>query len=166
MVPPGDVSLKKMSSEADLSQAILRYITSSNEEEVHSSFVLIHLSVQDLTENLFQLIIQLEKYLTSANEKERNKSTLLLSSLLELQTRPLLTSSQIHHFCIFFGSRLNDYPSIIPSLQALKALVINQGINFDPKYRDYNDLFQTVFKELEVSHSLTHSSLNLSLSLS
>jgi hypothetical protein len=157
----GDGLVNNLPSDSILNQAISQYIiSSSSSSDETNSFHLIHLYVHDVIENLFQLIIKLEQYLTSAHEKERNRATLLLSSLLELQTRPLLNSSQIHHFCIFFGSRLNDYPSIIPSLQALKALVTHQGKNFDPKYRDFNDLFQTLFKELEVSfHHLILSSL-------
>lgn len=140
-------------SDSDLKAAISSYISSSQavpEARNRDPFSLIQSHLRQDPDQLFHLIILLEKYLTSSQEFERNKSTSLLSELLEIQRDKPLQASQIHHFCIFFCSRLNDYPSIIPSLSALKALVKNQGQNFEMKYRDFNDIFQAIFKELEV----------------
>ena len=61
-----------------------------------------------------------------------------------------LEPATIHLFVVFFCHRLSDYPSIVPSLSALLALVRFHAKSFNPKYCDILDIFQTVFKELEI----------------
>jgi hypothetical protein len=94
--------------------------------------------------------------LTAADDKVRHRATLLLADLLSLPVDqakpppPPLEAAVVHLFVVFFCHRLSDYPSIIPSLQALTALISLHSSSFDQKYDDVLDIFQTVFKELDV----------------
>ena len=119
------------------------------DEETESAFQEIHSTIAQDSAVLMGLIMTLESHLTSTDDKERNKATLLLAKLLEIQQKPL-SSSQIHHFCVFFNSRVADYPSLAPCLRALNGLVQHQWEYFDEKYQDVKDIFETIFKELEV----------------
>lgn len=121
----------------------------ASEEEVEQTFVDIHSTVAQDSAVLMGLIMQLESFLTSSDDKERNKATLLLAKLLEAQQEPL-AASQIHHFCVFFNSRVADYPSLAPCLRAIRGLVVHQWQHFDEKYQDVSDIFDTLFRELEV----------------
>lgn len=77
---------------------------------------------------------------------------MLLAELLHLPTlREIkLEAAVIHLFVVFFCHRLSDYPSIVPSLHALQALVKYHEKSFNAKYCDILDIFQTIFKELQV----------------
>ena len=97
-----------------------------------------------------ELIVVLESSLTSTDDKERNRATQLIASLLSDHASIRFPSSVVHLFVVFFCRRLSDYPSIVPSLKALTALVTNHGDSFDPKYFDYLDIFQTIFKDIFV----------------
>ena len=119
------------------------------EEDTEDAFQVIHASIAQDCSALMSLIMTLESYLTSSDDKERNRATLLLARLLEGQQK-MLSASQIHHFCVFFNSRVADYPSLSPCLRALRGIVLHQWEHFDEKYQDITDIFDTIFKELEV----------------
>ena len=61
-----------------------------------------------------------------------------------------LESAVIHLFVVFFCHRLSDYPSIIPSLCALIALIKYHSNSLDIKYYDILDIFQTIIRVLNV----------------
>jgi Dos2-interacting transcription regulator of RNA-Pol-II len=69
-----------------------------------------------------------------------------LPELQELHFEPAV----IHLFVVFFSHRLSDYPSIVPSLHALQALIKYHAESFNSKYSDVLDIFQTVFREIDV----------------
>ena len=69
-----------------------------------------------------------------------------LSELQQLHFEPAV----VHLFVVFFSHRLSDYPSIVPSLHALLALIKYHAESFNPKYSDILDIFQTIFKEIDV----------------
>jgi hypothetical protein len=101
------------------------------------------LSIQDL-------IVKLEGPLTSVDDKERNRSTLLLAELLNDHPQLTFSSAVIHLLIVFFCRRLSDYPSLVPSLHALTAIVTHHDGEVDNKYFDYVDMFQTIFKDVYV----------------
>jgi DNA repair/transcription protein MET18/MMS19 len=77
---------------------------------------------------------------------------MLLANLLhlpELQTLHF-QPAVIHLFVVFFSHRLSDYPSIVPSLHALQALIRYHAVSFNSKYSDILDIFQTIFREIDV----------------
>lgn len=121
----------------------------ASEEDVDRAFQDIHSFIAQDSTVLLSLIANLESHLTSSDDKERNKAMLLLAKLLESQEQAL-TASQIHHFCVFFNSRLADYPSLPPCLRALRGIVQHQAEHFDEKYMDVSDIFDSLFRELEV----------------
>ena len=121
----------------------------ASDEEIEEFYEMIFNTIDQESVSLLQLIVTMEKYLTSEDDKNRNRSTLLLAKLLESQCKPL-SASQIHHFCVFFNSRMADYPSLAPSLRALKGLIIHQWEHFDEKFLDIPDIFNAVFREIEV----------------
>ena len=121
----------------------------ASEEDIEKAFQEIHSSTAQDSTVLMNLIMNLESYLTSTEDKERNRATLLLAKLLELQHKPL-SASEIHHFCVFFNSRIADYPSLSPCLRALRGIIEHQWMHFDEKYLDVKDIFDSVFKELQV----------------
>ena len=99
------------------------------------------------------LIEMLEKYLTSSVDQERHRASLLLAELLDRSASQLfLPATAVHLLMVFFCHRLSDYPSILPSLKALIALVNQYSSNDDlnlPNYRyDLADIVQTVFKNI------------------
>jgi hypothetical protein len=99
--------------------------------------------------SMHDLIELLEEKLVSVEDRIRNRATTLLSELfgtMDLQ----LHGSVLHLFTVFFSHRLSDYPSVVPSLQALTILVSRHAPNFEPKYADAVDIFQTVFRSLQV----------------
>jgi hypothetical protein len=99
--------------------------------------------------SMHDLIELLEGKLVSVEDRIRNRATTLLSELfgtMDLQ----LHGSVLHLFTVFFSHRLSDYPSVVPSLQALTILVSRHAPNFEPKYADAVDIFQTVFRSLQV----------------
>mgnify|MGYP003387019871 FL=1 len=122
----------------------------ASEDEFECVFQEIYTSIAQDSTVLMSLIMSLESYLTSSDDKERNRATLLLARLLEMQHKPL-SASQIHHFCVFFNSRMADYPSLSPCLRAIRGIVQHQWQYFDEKFLDVADIFDALFKELEVS---------------
>ena len=99
------------------------------------------LKVQDI-------IVASEQYLTSTDDKQRYRSTLLIAEILKSNPSFDLNSSVIHLLISFFNQRLSDYPSIVPSILALKALLTAHSSQIDLKYMDHMDIFKTIFKEL------------------
>ena len=99
-------------------------------------------SMQDLIELL-------EDKLVGGEDRERNRATTLLADLFH-STKLNLHPSVIHLYAVFFCHRLSDYPSIIPSLHALTALVQLYGAEFEPKYCDALDIFQAIFRSIAV----------------
>ena len=64
----------------------------------------------------------------------------------------VLESAVIHLFVVFFCHRLSDYPSLVPSIDALTALVKIHIKSFNNKYYDILDIFQTILKEINFSN--------------
>ena len=95
------------------------------------------------------LIEMLEDQLVSAHDRVRNRATTLLAELFH-QLNFDLQGSVLHLYVVFFNHRLSDFPSVIPSLHALTALVQSYGPKFEPKYNDSLDIFQSVFNALQV----------------
>jgi hypothetical protein len=133
-----------------MEEAIWVYVNPKNDDltQQEAYDTINNLILQDF-DKMMSLILKLEPFLTTSNDKERNRATLLLATLLENQFVPF-SSAQIHHLCVFFNSRLSDYPSIAPALVALRAIISNQAAGIDSKYCDIHDIFRGLFKELEV----------------
>lgn len=53
---------------------------------------------------------------------------------------PTMSSASLHLFIVFFLHRLRDYPSLLPSLHALTALLSRFGHCLDVKYCDVEDV--------------------------
>ena len=143
--------------EVPIDPIIARYINPENEDDVHlEAFEIIkkalHNSSSSSSESftIQDLILKLEVYLTSADDKERHRATLLLADLFHANPDIKFPSSVIHLYSVFFCRRLSDYPSIVPSLHALLALVSFHADSIDPKYYDYVDILQTIFKDIFV----------------
>ena len=136
---------------SSLNDWITCFVDASKPERVQdASFGEIKREMDKNVEYLLNLVVLLEPHLTAIKDKERSRASLLLAKLLEGIDQPL-TPSQVHHFCVFFNSRLADYPSVAPALLALRVLVENQGRNMDVKYCDVADIFSYMFRELEVT---------------
>jgi hypothetical protein len=111
---------------------------------------------ENLSSTLFtfpDLLESLDKYLTSTDDKERSRATLLVATLLgdqQVYSHRLINSSILHLLVIFFCRRLADYPSILPSLQALTNILQYHHVNLDPKYLDKLEIFTAIFKEIYV----------------
>lgn len=86
---------------------------------------------------LQELVGRMEAHLTSSDDKIRFRATQLLADVLHrADTAPgaaQLPPAAVHLFVVFFGHRLSDYPSVVPSLHALLALVTKHAASFDPK---------------------------------
>lgn len=96
------------------------------------------------------LIEKMETQLTSHDDKLRNRATLLIAELLHLSLINNFSAPTLHLFVVFFSRRLGDYPSIVPSLHALLAIVRYNSDKLDPKYLDFQEIFESLFKEVDV----------------
>jgi DNA repair/transcription protein MET18/MMS19 len=146
-----------MEHDSRVRQLINQYIDPEESDEVHTTAfdgVCSYIGVGETMSAVLtiqDLIGALEVQLTSTDDKERNRATLLLAELLHRKQTAPLEAAVVHLLVVFFCHRLSDYPSVIPSLHALVALVKYHGQNLDPKYYDVVDIFQTIFRELNVS---------------
>lgn len=73
--------------------------------------------------NLIAVLEILQTHLVCTDEETRKRSTNLVAKLLENNLE--LDSSAVSHLTAFFNGRLDDYPSLVPSLQALIDLARN-----------------------------------------
>jgi hypothetical protein len=136
---------------SDVDDWVKIFVDASKSDNIqNSAFEKIRSDINNNADALLNLVVLLEPHLTTVKDKERNRASLLLARLLEEMSEPL-SPSQIHHFCIFFNSRLADYPSVSPSLLALRVLIEKQATHMDIKYCDIQDIFSYVFRELEVT---------------
>jgi len=117
-----------------------------------------------VAENSMQDLIELlEEKLVGGEDRERNRATTLLADLFHHE-KLTLHPSVLHLYVVFFCHRLSDYPSIVPSLHALTALVQLYGAEFEPKYCDALDMFQTIFRNIVVptyAQTIRHKVLKL-----
>eukprot|EP01038_Epipyxis_sp_PR26KG_P014225 gene14225-19088_t len=100
-------------------------------------------SVQDI-------ITVLGPSLTSADDKLRYRSTTLISQIFQQSSVLQFTAPVLHLFVVFFSRRLSDYPSIVPSLQALTSIIKLHHSSLDPRFFDISDVYQNIFGELKV----------------
>jgi hypothetical protein len=61
-----------------------------------------------------------------------------------------MSPAVLHLFTAFFLHRLGDYPSLLPSLHALTALVVRFSGSFDARHSDVEDIVVSVHKELHI----------------
>ena len=84
----------------------------------------------------------------------RNRATYLVANLIfklnDGEVKYILHPSVLHILSVFFTRRLEDLPSTLPSLYALSTLIEFYSDNFDPKYFDFIDIAEAVFKGLGV----------------
>jgi hypothetical protein len=132
-------------------------LLSSDDRVITSSFstsMIIDNNVTNLASTsltLQDLIGCMELQLTAEDDKYRYRSTLLLAELLyDIPSCDVtLPPPVMHLFIIFFCRRLSDYPSILPSLHALLALVKYHYDSLDNRYCDIVEIYQSIFRELQ-----------------
>eukprot|EP01033_Poteriospumella_lacustris_P010520 gene10520-7484_t len=100
--------------------------------------------------SLSDLIEMLELPLTSKDERERNRSTLLIATLLENAALVTATPPVLHLFVVFFCRRLQDFPSISPSLQALTTIVTLYAASLEARNCDVVDIVESVTRSVHV----------------
>lgn len=112
--------------------------------------------INNLTSSSSSLTLQdligcMELQLTAEDDKYRYRSTLLLAELLyDIPSCDVILPPPVMHlFIIFFCRRLSDYPSILPSLHALLALIKYHYKSLDNKYCDIVEIYQSIFRELQ-----------------
>ena len=66
------------------------------------------------------------------------------------RSKYVINSAVLHILSVFFTRRLDDLPSVLPSIYALSSLIEFYGEDFDPKYYDFIDIADGVFKGLSV----------------
>jgi hypothetical protein len=123
------------------------YIQKDTKTHDMSSFENIESMLNNKQIILLDLISIMEPYLTSIDSKIRYKGGILISKLMESFSlnSVTLSAAELHHFIIFFISRCNDYPSLIPSLQSLIYIIKYYSQCIDPKYCDVMDIFRYHF---------------------
>lgn len=134
----------------NLTKLIEDYVNPENDNSIHElSFETINkVFIKENTITIQDIIFSCEKYLVSTEDKQRYRASLLLANILYSNSMLDLNSSTIHLLIVFFNQRLSDYPTIMPSLQAITALVKFHASSIDTKYMDYIDIFKTIFKEI------------------
>lgn len=100
-------------------------------------------AVQDIIELM-------EPFLVSVVDSDRNKATLLLAEIFRTKVDLPLNGTVIHLYIVFFSQRLTDYPSIIPSLLALIALVHHHGSKLEGKYQDGAEIFSVLSSSISI----------------
>jgi hypothetical protein len=87
--------------------------------------------------------------LISEVEKTRYRAALLLADLVDMPVDTIqLSDHAVHLLIAFFSSRMSDYPSVVPSLKALKALSYQQLVVISKS--DHNLILSSMFNELSV----------------
>lgn len=95
------------------------------------------------------LIKNLDAHLTSTDESVRGRATQLIVDLLGadiIELSPL----KVHHLFLFFLGRIEDYPSLMPSVCGVRALLANFGPQIDRKYGDCYQILKRIFDEVNV----------------
>lgn len=97
------------------------------------------------------IVSSLGKFLTSDDKSERNRATLVIAELIYLDCLTLSDKSFIF-LARFFCGRLADYPSIVPSLHALRGLIkcYPCHVNSFAKSDGAMGIFNALSKELDV----------------
>ncbi len=95
------------------------YFDTSNDVELHDNALE---NIGDHYKDSFlQLIVDLKESLTG-DERKRGRATELIYSLLEKQYINV-DMNILHHLIAFFLGRLDDYPSLAPSMKGISAIV-------------------------------------------
>jgi len=167
-----------MSRAASLTSLIERFCDPQQDDSVHSNALDLLVSLVSLSSSeaegasacavmstdevddgesdsisLQQLVVRMEDLLTSSDDKTRHRATLLLAELLHACSPGTNTIAPgvAHLFVVFFLHRLGDYPSLLPSLHGLTALVVRFGGCFGDKYsNDVEELLLSVHKTLHI----------------
>ena len=94
---------------------------------------------------------EMQESFSSEDDRHRHRAALLLAEILNEKGYNLsLKPAVVHLFVVFFCHRLADYPSLIPCLQALTALVTYNGDNLHARFDDLTHILQQICKEVEV----------------
>lgn len=119
-----------------------------------SMFNVKHEEINSHSIHIQDLIEFLQSPLTSDDDKSRHRATLLLAEIFHYKSSnfkdEIMSSTVLHLFITFFCRRLADYPSILPSIHALVALVSYHSSNLDPKLGDVHAIYESIFTELQV----------------
>ena len=100
------------------------YVDISRSDDIHTNvYNDILQKCNDETFSIPTLIKTLGKELVADADKRRNRATLLLAELLNDIKSPIKDVVMTNLLLNFFSARLNDYPSVLPSLHALLALI-------------------------------------------
>ena len=95
------------------------------------------------------LIKHLDAHLTSTDESVRGRATQLIVDPLVADIVEL-SAPKVHHLFLFFLGRIEDYPSLMPSVCGVRALVNNFGPQIDSKYGDCYHILKKIFDEVNV----------------
>ena len=107
---------------------------SNNDNKLSSIFNKKQEDIQSNTIHIQDMIEHLQIPLTSDDDKYRHRATLLLAEIFHYNSNKnnnnnynidneIMSSTVLHLFITFFCRRLADYPSILPSIHALIALI-------------------------------------------
>jgi hypothetical protein len=134
-----------------MDEFLTQFIDPQRDADVHTlAYAAISTAIGCGEVTIQDLIVKLETALTSADDKERHRATLLFADLLSDHPTLTFSSAVVHLLIVFFCRRLSDYPSLVPSLQAIKAIVAHHTAIIDPKYYDFVDICQSIFKDVYV----------------
>lgn len=134
---------------------IMMVIDDNGDEDKSSSiFNTKHEEVQSNAVHIQDMIEHLQAPLTCDDDKNRHRATLLLAEIFHYKSKnnqeEIMSSTALHVFITFFCRRLADYPSILPSIHALIALISYHASNLDSKFNDVHEIYSAIFTELQV----------------
>jgi hypothetical protein len=112
-------------------------------EKILSGMQAKNLSLQDILGDL-------EHDLTGDNQEYRHNATVLITQLFKNQKFRTFSPQELHLFIIFFCRRLQDFPSINPSLQGLHIILDRYGNLLDPKLLDIVDVLHSLTREIHI----------------
>jgi hypothetical protein len=112
-------------------------------EKILSGMQAKNLSLQDILGDL-------EHDLTGDNQEYRHNATVLITQLFKNQKFRTFSPQELHLFIIFFCRRLQDFPSINPSLQGLHIILERYGNLLDPKLLDIVDVLHSLTREIHI----------------
>ena len=133
-------------------EALKQYLddtVSDEQREVYKVSLIEYFQTKEVA-GFLRLICDLELYLNAADGEVRALSIQLIVDMLNSTHLLSLTSEKLHHLLLFFKNRIDDYPSLLSSLNGIKCLLLSYTDILEPKYDDCYEILDKIFNEVNV----------------
>jgi hypothetical protein len=120
---------------------------SSSDEEQKQSVSNISSLLSEKVMTFQEVLVEMGPNLTSHDEKIRGRVTLLLAEItktLSLSHPIQISANSIYHITIFFLKRMEDFPSLLPSLKGIEVCIAYHTSRMESKETYIKDIFKSL----------------------